>query len=109
MAVTNEQQAQITDGKRKRSAGGGQGSELPKRLRAAAPAPAPRSKGAQVSKLITVCWTEEQNDREATLHVGCDPALAVVSTKIPIQLCGLLVRREEPEDNPWEEELCECV
>lgn len=109
MAVTNEQQAQITDRKRKRSAGGGQGSQLPKRLRAAAPATAPQSKGAQASKLITVCWKENQNDRKATLHVGCDPALAVVSTKLPIQLRGLPVRREEPGDNPWEEELRECV
>lgn len=89
MAVTNEHRVQITQRGKERGVLGAAEAASSRRGRRAT------SKGLQVSKLISGCWKEKQSDRKAALHVGCDPDLSAVSTKIPIHLCGLTVRPEE--------------
>jgi len=112
MTLTNEQQAQITQRAKEKAVLGAAGAASSRSCRRQSPQPQhcrANSKGARGSELISGFWKEKQSDSMATLHVGSDTALAVVSTKILIRLCGLPVRPEECEDNRWGEEPSEHV
>lgn len=107
MAATNEQQAQITGNGKERGALGAAGAARSRSVCRQTAQPRHHratGKGAGVSELISGCWKEKQSDRKANLHMGSDPALAAVGTKIPIYLCGLPVRAEECEDSRGGEE-----